>query len=46
MIWGHYTVSGDTLTIKRGAWEDPESLQATGVYKFNRMGDQLHWLRL
>ena len=42
-VWGHYTVSGDTLTISEVRGKTPKACKHPASYKFNRMGDQLHF---
>ena len=42
-VWGHYTVSGDTLTISEVRGKTPKACKQPASYKFNRMGDQLHF---
>jgi Family of unknown function (DUF5640) len=42
-VWGHYTVSGDTLTISEVRGKTPKACKQPATYKFNRMGDQLHF---
>jgi hypothetical protein len=42
-VWGHYTVSGDTLTISEVRGKTPKACKQPAAYKFNRMGDQLHF---
>ncbi len=41
-VWGHYTVSGDSLTISEVRGKTPKACKQPATYKFNRMGDQLH----
>jgi hypothetical protein len=45
-VWGHYTVSGDTLTISEVRGKTPKACKQPATYKFNRMGDQLHFTLL
>jgi hypothetical protein len=42
-VWGHYTVSGDTLTISEVRGKTPKACKQPASYKFNRMGDELHF---
>jgi len=42
-VWGHYAVSGDTLTISEVRGKTPKPCKQPATYKFNRMGDQLHF---
>jgi len=42
-VWGHYTVSGDTLTISEVRGKTPKACKQPASYKFNRMGGQLHF---
>ena len=42
-VWGHYTVSGDSLTISEVRGKTPKACKQSATYKFNRMGDQLHF---
>ena len=42
-VWGHYTVSGDTLTISEVRGKTPKACKQPATYRFNRMGDQLHF---
>ena len=42
-VWGHYAVSGDTLTISEVRGKTPKACKHPASYKFNRMGDQLHF---
>jgi hypothetical protein len=42
-VWGHYTVSGDSLTISEVRGKTPKACKQPATYKFNRMGDQLHF---
>ena len=45
-VLGHYTVSGDTLTISEVRGKTPKACKQPASYKFNRMGDQLHFTLL
>ena len=42
-VWGHYAVSGDTLTISEVHGKTPKACKHPATYKFNRMPDQLHF---
>jgi hypothetical protein len=42
-VWGHYTVSGDTLMISEARGKTPKACKQPATYKFNRMADQLHF---
>jgi hypothetical protein len=42
-VWGHYTVSGDTLTISEVRGKTPKACKHPATYTFNRMGNQLHF---
>jgi hypothetical protein len=42
-VWGHYAVSGDTLTISEVRGKTPKACKQPASYKFNRMGDELHF---
>src|SRR6516165_3858541 len=42
-VWGHYTVSGDTLMISEVRGKTPKACKRPATYKFNRMGNELHF---
>ncbi len=42
-VWGHYSVSGNTLTISEVRGKTPKACKHPATYRFNRMGDQLHF---
>ena len=42
-VWGHYTVSGDALTISEVRGKTPKACKHPATYKFKRMPDQLHF---
>jgi hypothetical protein len=42
-VWGRYSVSGDTLTISEVRGKTPKACKRPATYRFNRMGDQLHF---
>jgi hypothetical protein len=41
--WGKYAVTGDTLTINEAHGNTPKACKEPATYKFNRMGNQLHF---
>jgi hypothetical protein len=41
--WGKYAVTGDTLTINEARGNTPKACKQPASYKFNRMGNQLHF---
>ena len=41
--WGKYAVTGDTLTINEVRGKTPKACKQPATYKFNRMGNQLHF---
>ena len=41
--WGKYAVTGDTLTISEARGNTPKACKQPATYKFNRMGNQLHF---
>ena len=46
-VWGKYSVSGDTLTVKDGhGSHTPKSCKGEGVYKFNRDQDRLTFTKV
>jgi len=42
-VWGQYSVAGDTLTISEVRGKTPKACKRPATYRFNRMGDQLHF---
>src|SRR5207245_9926310 len=42
-VWGHYTVSGDTLMINEVLGQTAKACKQPANDKFNRMDDQLHF---
>lgn len=41
-VWGKYTVSADMVTINEVRGKAPQACKHPAIYRFNRMGDQLH----
>ena len=42
-VWGKYAATGDTLTINEVRGNSPKACKQPATYKFNRMGNQLHF---
>jgi hypothetical protein len=42
-VWGKYTVSGDAMTIQEVHGKTPRACKGAAIYKFSRMGDELHF---
>ena len=42
-VWGHYTMSGDTLMINEVRGNTPKACKRPATYKFHRMGNELHF---
>jgi hypothetical protein len=45
-VWGKYAVTGDTVTISEVRGNTPKACKHPAIYRFNRMGDQLHFTLL
>jgi hypothetical protein len=45
-VWGKYAVTGDTVTISEVRANTPKACKHPAIYRFNRMGDQLHFTLL
>lgn len=41
-VWGKYAVSADMVTINEVRGKAPQACKHPAIYRFNRMGDQLH----